>query len=135
MRAIGLVCVLAVSGLNIGSAQAVDLRPGRYEVTMEMGPVGMTEPADKDVQCITSEDLKDLPKMALQGEFAELCKVNDYKASRSKLTFTAVCEGSLTMKVDMTFAPESFTGVMTTLDKGRTVMTTKASAKRLGDCK
>lgn len=137
MRLFGLVCVIAASGLGASSAQTVDLRPGRYAVTVEVEMPGMKMPPEKDVQCVTREDLKNLSRLAFDEELEKTCKVFDYKATGSKMTFTATCGDSgepLKMNVDMTLAPESFVGVMKATQQGRPVMTSRVSGKRIGDC-
>lgn len=140
MRLFGLVCVIAASGLGASSAQTVDLRPGRYEATLEMVMMGEKMPPEKEVQCITREDLKDLTKMmsfSLGDEFDKMCKVSDYKGTGTKVTYTSICgEGAdrLTTSVDLTFTPESFVGVMKSTGKGKTVVSSRMSAKRIGDC-
>lgn len=48
-------------------AQTVNLRPGNYEMTAVMDMPGMKMPTQKDVSCITAEDLKDLSTRSASG--------------------------------------------------------------------
>ncbi len=96
----------------------------------------MKMPPEKEVQCITAEDLKDV-KTFIDSELAKDCKVSESKVTGSEMTFTAACNAGgspLLMSVKMTFAAESFTGLMTATEKGKPVMTVRSSGKRIGDC-
>ena len=135
-----LLVLLGVVALtaSVVAAQAVNLKPGRYEVSVEMemanSPTKM--PPMKDTQCITAEDLKDFSRLLVDSEERERCKISDYRATGSKVTFNATCvEDGETYKMDaeMMFAGDSFTGMMRSNHKGQ-AMTIKSVAKRTGAC-
>jgi hypothetical protein len=119
-------------------AQSITLRPGKYETTVDMDMPGeMKMPSQKQMQCITPDDLKDFSKAVSDPEFARTCKVSDYKIVGNKLTFTSECkDGEVRARgtMEFTFAAESYSGVMTTKDNKGRVMTIKTSGKRIGDC-
>jgi uncharacterized protein DUF3617 len=118
-------------------AQTVNLRPGKYETTAELDMPGMKMPPQKEVDCITSEDLKDFSKKLIDPEQAKGCKVSDYKVVGNKLTFNTDCKDDdvrVTSSMEMTFTPESFSGVMKSKDQAGRAMTIKTSAKRIGEC-
>lgn len=125
--------------LATGSAQ-IQLRPGQYEVTADMDFAG-TKMTEKDSDCITAGDLKDfsnISKLFMEADEEKSCKVSDYKVSGNNVTFNSICETDglkMISTAEMTFATESFTGLMTMKDnKGRTT-TIKTTAKRIGECK
>lgn len=132
-----LVGVVALTA-SVVATQAVNLKPGRYEVSVEMemadSPTKM--PPMKDTQCITAEDLKDFSRLLVDSEERERCKVSDYRAVGNKVSFNATCveDGeSYKMDAEMTFAGDSFTGMMRSNHKGQ-AMTIKSMAKRIDDC-
>jgi hypothetical protein len=120
------------------AAQAVNLKPGRYEATVEMELAGSPTkmPPIKDTQCLTAEDLKDLSNFLAGSDEPEQCKISDYRNVGNKVTFNATCaeDGrSYSMNVELMFSGESFTGLMKSTDKGKE-MTIRTVAKRIGDC-
>ena len=136
-RLLALLGVVALTA-SVVLAQAVNLKPGRYEVSVEMemanSPTKM--PPMKDTQCITAEDLKDFSKLLVDSEERERCKVSDYRAVGNTVSFNATCvEDGETYRMDaeMVFAGDSFTGMMRSNHKGQ-AMTIKSVAKRIGDC-
>ena len=103
---------------------------------MEMANSPTKMPPMKDTQCITAEDLKDFSRLLVDSEERERCKISDYRATGSKVTFNASCveDGeSYRMAVEMMFAADSFTGLMKSNHKGQ-AMTITSVAKRIGDC-
>lgn len=118
-------------------AQTVNLRPGKYETTAEMDMPGMKMPPQKDVECITPEDLKDFSKKLIDPEQAAGCKVSDYKVVGNKLTFNTDCKVDdvrVMSSMEMTFTPESFSGVMKSRAQAGPGTTIKMNAKRIGEC-
>jgi hypothetical protein len=136
-----LAATLVFACLTTASAQ-IPLRPGQYETTTDMDFAG-TKMSDKDTDCITAEDLKDLSPKRLARLFAEedeekACRILESKLSGNELTFSAVCDSDglkTTATSQMTFGSDSWVGVTTMKDnKGRTT-TWKATARRVGECK
>ncbi len=138
MRTLEILAPLAIVALALlAVAQTVNLRPGKYEVTAEMDMPGMKMAPQKDVQCITAEDLKDLSKALIDPEEAKNCKVSNYKVSGNKVTFNTTCEEEgvkMASTTELTYTRESFTGVMKSKDDAGRVMTIRTTAKRIGEC-
>ena len=63
------------------------------------------------------------------------CKVSDYKAEGSKVSWSMKCEGPQAMSGtgEFTYGADTYAGVMK-IDRGGQQMTMKYSGKRLGDC-
>ena len=120
------------------AAQTVILRPGQYEMTVEMNmPGGVKMDPLKQTDCITRDDLKDFSKAFQEPDFAKACKVSGYSATGNKVTFNTDCteDGTrMTGKTEMNFTAESFNGQTTTKDGEGNVMTLKMSGKRVGEC-
>jgi len=115
------------------------MRPGQYEITvdMRMGQVTAPAPPTKHLECVTAADLKDAAKLLAGGEM-ENCKVSDVKTSGNATRFAIACEedGSrMTGTAEMTFGTDTVTQLATMKDgEGRSV-TLRVFARRLGECK
>jgi hypothetical protein len=105
------------------------LRPGQYNVTMELTlPGAPSAGAQQDTDCLSPEDAKDLVK-AMMRELAneQSCTASNVKTSGNTLTFDAACsvEGNvvsanteLTIKSETSYAAVmqvNAAGVSTTL--------------------
>jgi hypothetical protein len=124
--------------VTVAVAQTVILRPGQYEMTVEMNmPGGVKMDPLKQTDCITAEDLKDFSKAFLEADFAKACKVSGYKATGNKVTFSTDCTENgahMSGKTEMNFTADSFTGLTTTKDDEGTVITLRMSGKKIGEC-
>jgi hypothetical protein len=138
MRVVRTVVMAGVIAAGLPAlAQTPVLRPGKYaiETTMEM-PGGQKMPPMKQEQCITAADLKDMSKGVMPKEMADTCKVSDYKATATKITFNAACNQggvSSTMAFESTLTPDT----QDTVIKAKSAMgemTIKMAGKRVGDC-
>lgn len=119
------------------------IRPGRWEVTMQMQMPGSTiqMPEMKSTRCVTPEDSKD-PSRSLpsgpegRGGQKSDCKMSDYKVSGNTATWKMACTGPqpMTGTSEMTFTDDSYTSTMK-MDSAQGQMTMKMSGKRVGDCK
>jgi hypothetical protein len=134
-----VIAVFAVTALTIAQSP---VRPGRWEVTMQMQMAGtpVQMPEMKTTQCVTPDQVKD-PTSTLpsgpQGRGGKNdCKVQDYKVSGNTATWKMVCTSpqAMTSTGEMTFTDDSYTGTMK-MDSPQGPMTMKLSGKRLGDCK
>lgn len=129
-------CTVAMATLAAQSP----MRPGRWEVTMQMqmANMPMQMPATKTSSCITAEQLKKDPASGLPSgaqNAQNQCKVSDYKLSGSTATWKIVCAGQQAMTADgqMTFMEDTYTGMMKmTTPQG--AMSMQLAGKRLGDC-
>jgi hypothetical protein len=128
--------LVVAAGAVAPFGQTIGLRPGRYETTTQIDMPAMKMPPEKEVECLTAEDLKNM-KTFITSELAQECKVSESKITGTELTFTGSCdagETTLLMSMKMTFTSESFTGLMTATEKGKPFMTVRSSGKRIGDC-
>lgn len=137
--------IVAVALVLIGAAAAIaqsPVRPGRWEVTMQMEMAGspVQMPPMKTTQCVTPEDAKDptrsLPNgPAGRGNQRSDCKMADYKMSGNTATWKMVCTSpqAMTSTAEMTFTDDSYNGTMK-MDSPQGAMTMKIAGKRLGDC-
>ncbi len=122
------------------AADAPEIRPGRWEATLEMVfpggklPAGMpfAEPMTS-IDCITPEDLAEL-KAPIALPDGEGCKITDYKTSGKEIAYAAQC-WDMSMEVQVTVhSPDSFSGVSRSHGKDPAQqMTMKFSGKRIGD--
>lgn len=115
------------------------MRPGRWEVTMQMqmANMPMQMPEMKTTQCVTEAQLKD-PASAVPSASARnnaSCKVSDYKATDSMVSWKLACTGqeAMTGTGEMTFVGDTYTGLMK-LMMTQGEMSMKMAGKRLGDC-
>jgi len=134
------VSVLCAAGAAALVAQQNPMRPGRWEVTMEMqmANMPMKMPATKTSSCITAEQLAKDPNSGLPSGGpgnAQACKVTEQNWMGNTGTWKVTCTGAnpTTSEGTMTFMGESYTGnVKMTTQQG--VMTMQLAGKRLGDC-
>jgi hypothetical protein len=115
------------------------MRPGRWEVTMQMqmANMPMQMPEMKTTQCVTEAQLKD-PASAVPSASARnnaSCKVSDYKVVDNMVSWKVACTGQETMTGtgEMTFTGDTYVGLMK-LMMAQGEMSMKTSGKRLGDC-
>jgi hypothetical protein len=143
MKTTSLVAALAVLVTVAGVIAQSSIRPGRWEVTMQMQMAGspIQMPEMKSTRCVTPEDAKD-PSRAVptgpegRGGQTSDCKVADYKVSGNTATWKVMCSSPqpMTMTGEMTFNDDSYTGTMKS-DTPQGPMTMKMAGKRLGECK
>jgi hypothetical protein len=114
------------------------MRPGRWEVTMQMqmANMPMQMPEMKTTRCVTAEELKD-PQKAVPGasQNPNACKVSDYKVTGSIVTWNIACGPPQEMSGsgEITFSNDTYAGAMKmTTPQGVTTM--KTTGKRVGDC-
>jgi len=69
------------------------LRPGKYNVTMQMAlPGSPLSNTQEDTDCLSPEDAKDLVKAMLRELSSESsCSASNVKTTGNKLTFDAAC--------------------------------------------
>jgi hypothetical protein len=119
-------------------AQAVNLRPGKYEMTMEFSmpdQPSMKMPPVKTQPCITHEDVANLStgkNLGVEGMGRD-CKVTNFKVEADRATFTTTCSTG-TWNAVMTFTGDGYTQEFTGKDNEKHSMMGKATAKRIGEC-
>jgi hypothetical protein len=123
---------------SYAEAQA-PMRPGRWEVTMQMQMpnMPMQMPPVKSEQCVTQAQIDGPAKGLPSGSPTNPndCKVSDYKTLANTITWKVACSGAQPMSGtgEMRFANDTYEGTMTmTMEQQQ--MTMKMSGKRLGDC-
>jgi hypothetical protein len=148
MRASATVLVVVVLA-SVGEAQLA-IRPGQYELTVEMNLGGIPADAPKAVldaagfqkqkklECLTAADVKgDITQMLMREMADSNCKMSDLKWAGSRVTFTTTCAEDdirMVMNHDVTVGTDSFTSVAKGQDNKGNVSTVKTSARRVGDC-
>jgi hypothetical protein len=148
MRASKIWVVVLLLAPVVVTAQ-MSIRPGQYEVTLDMDLGVPKEATDavlreggfkgqKRLECFTAEDVKgDAWKMFAREAEDQNCKMSDQKTTGNRMTFTTTCEEDdvrVVTTTEMTFGPDSFSGVTKGKDdEGRTIVS-KWRAKRVGDC-
>jgi hypothetical protein len=141
MKTITFFAIAMLAILTAGAIAQSPIRPGRWEVTMQMQMAGapVQMPEMKTTQCVTPDQVKD-PTSTLptgpQGRGGKNdCKVQDYKMSGNTATWKMVCTTPqpTTSTGEMTFTDDSYTGTMK-MDSAQGPMTMKMAGKRLGEC-
>ena len=136
------VVTIAVSVAVTAAIAQSPVRPGRWEMTMQMQMAGspIQMPEMKSTRCVTPEDAKD-PTRALpsgpegRGNQKSDCKASDYKVSGNTATWKTVCTSPpMTGNSEMTFTDDTYNGTMK-MESPQGAMTMKIAGKRLGDCK
>jgi hypothetical protein len=126
-----------------GSAQALELRAGRWAVSMVQGVNEQPGTTIKDEACLTAEDLRQfrdlrhfLTTSASAGAEEEQCKVEDYRSEAGRVTFTLQCaEGPdrTTIRAEATVAAEHYQLVTHTVVEGMRVRIER-TGRRIGAC-
>lgn len=131
---------LLLLGLGLTSAVLaadVEMRPGRWETTVQIEFAGPKPPQEMPfsepivtVQCVTADDIK---KMNAAFPIPEECQVSEYTRTGRELRFSATCEG-VALEYRVTFdSPDSYSGVATSSSKGQKPLTMKVSGRRTAD--
>jgi hypothetical protein len=133
------LCLSLVSAVALSIAivaQTVNIRPGKYEVTLETEMPGLGKaPPQKRQECVTPDRLKDWATFTGQPE-AQLnkqgCKVSDRKENGHTVTFTLTCDKSVFF-YEMTQGVDAYSGVAKGKMSGQDI-TMKMNGKRVGEC-
>jgi hypothetical protein len=146
-RLLAACAVLALaSGLLY--AQAVNIRPGQYEVVAQVNLALPPEAAahlppeilaklqqpQVSEQCITDADAASASRHLAQARQQQEgdCKVTAQSVSGSEVKISTQC-GASTTNIDMVFAGDSFHGTIVTDASGQP-STIKLQAHRIGEC-
>jgi hypothetical protein len=136
-RSIAVTWLLAVA-LAAGVQAQGPRQDGRWEVKIEMELPGLPAmPPQTQTTCITPEDAANPQKAMLAGGPADAanCKISDYKAAGSRVTYSLKCEGQVPLSGtgDFTYTGNTYTGIFKA-DMAGQMLTIRYSGKRLGDC-
>ena len=139
MKTTGVGIIVAAMSLatSIRAEAQVSLTPGLYERVHETEAAGDAG-KHKDTLCMSPAEAKDVVKTIAASGQETNCKVSDVKTpAGGKLTFKMTCkekDGTSTYTNDVTYGPDWYNNV----SKGKTkqgTITSKVSAKRIGECK
>lgn len=146
MRAQIAFAVIALAATSAALGADLIMRPGRWEVRVQMDFAGKDVPPGMpfaepftSIDCLTAEEATaGLHKEMLQ-QVPENCTVSDFTPSGKELTYSARCKeedvGDVTMKFRMTVhSPDSYSATSTsyTNDPSKP-MTMEVTGKRTGD--
>jgi hypothetical protein len=139
MKLTPVVLAVLVFAATVSDAAAQNpMRPGRWEVTMQMDMPGMPVqmPAMKNTQCVTQQQI-DSPSHGVPngpGNNPNDCKVSDYKVSGNTVTWNMACPSqSMTGSGELKFNGDTYEGLVKMMAQQKE-MAMKFNGKRLGDC-
>lgn len=144
-----LFAVVTLASTLVGAQAAI--RPGQYEVTLDMKIGGVPGEASKAVldaagfqnqkrlECFTADDVKgDMRSMFAREMEGSNCKMSDAKTTGNKMSFDIACDEDgikMTGTTEITFGVDSFSTVGTMKDSEGRLSTVRSTAKRVGECK
>jgi hypothetical protein len=132
-----MVATLALLAIPAARAAEGQLTPGLWEISasMDMPNLPFKLPPQKVQHCYTQEELAKADSAVPQQQ--KDCKVEESKKVGNKVSWKVVCTGKNAGKGEgeiVFTSATSYDGWMK-FDSNGSVMTTKYTAKRLGDCK
>ena len=136
-------------GIAFSYAAPPEMRPGKWEVKMQMEMVGMPQqmPAMTTTHCVTAEQARDPAKDVMdklkqaQQQGAENCKITKHDMSKHTSRWTVECSGEQRVQSngEITFDSDvAYHGVIKTdieSPQGSMSMTQKIEGRRIGECK
>ena len=130
--------------LACATARAQDINPGLWEITVNSlvaASPGFAPDPVKQTQCLSTQDARDPRRLfgELSAPGASGCTYGKSRISGNTLQFTMQCAGSLDLHAsgDMSFAPESISGTITSsanLGGQQVNMQSQLSGRRVGSC-
>jgi hypothetical protein len=130
---------LAIAAMALGSAQAQEINPGKWQVTVEgvseIGGQKTTLPKNQMQTCITPEQSK---KIAEQSAMPQMqgCKADILSRNAGELKVRATCQGVVSTST-ITTAGDSYKAIThMEMTQGGAKMTTDMTAigTRIGTC-
>ena len=133
----------AFAASPFGDAFKGKMKPGLYEVRMEMEMPGMPQGMGKQQMtmqnCVTAEDIES-GKVGKGSQKPDQCEITNFKMSGNTASYTTVCKGDMQMTADTTI---TFSGadykmnMKMAMNQGGQVMnmTQKMDGRYLGACK
>jgi len=135
----GRALCLAAALVSTAAVQSTEMLPGRYEGIIEATIMGEPGPPEKDDQCFTADDVKQIDKW-IASTLGKECKVSDRKVDGGKQTFAVTCAsdapGAIS-RVELITGRDTLNATIRTTEPaaGETVEgTITIKAKRVGDC-
>jgi hypothetical protein len=117
------------------SANCMDFKQGKYEITSKMEMPGMSMPAKTVTQCLTQEN--PIPDKSVKNQD---CEIVDMQEKGNTVTWTMTCtqQGQKVITTgEMAYAENAFTGKMTMnmgSQGGNMTIKTQITGKRIGSC-
>ena len=131
--------VLSFAVICSDAAAQSPMRPGNWEVTMEMDMPGMPMkmPPMKTTRCVTQQEI-DSPNRGLPSgpqKNPNDCKITDYKQSGNTVSWNVACAGQqpMTGSGELRFNGDAYDGIIKMM-MNQQQMAMKMAGKRLGDC-
>lgn len=127
-----------------GDAFKGKMKPGLYEVRMEMEMPGMPQGMGKQQMtmqnCVTAEDLEGGRLGRSEQQKMEQCEIKNFRMSGNTASYTTECKGDMQMTADttVTFAGDNYKMDMKmNMNQGGQVMKMhqKMDGRYLGACK
>jgi hypothetical protein len=125
-------------------AHAQDISPGLWEITVNSlvaASPGFAPDPVKQTQCLSAQAARDPRRLfgELSAPGASGCSYGKSRITGNNLQFTMQCAGSLNLHAsgDMSFAPESLSGTITSsanLGGQQVSMQSQVSGRRVGGC-
>jgi hypothetical protein len=128
---VAALCLLVVA-TAANAATPSPMKPGKWEVSVQMDMPGMQLPAQTATQCITKEQAESAEAAIPRNEAG--CKVSDIAVNGNTVSWKVACEAQhLTGEGTLTYQEDSYTGEAQ-MKIGEAEMKMKYKGKRLGDC-
>ncbi len=133
LSALLVFCLFGVSALA-ADAPKNPMKPGKWEVTMQMDMPGMQMPPRTFTKCVTKEDAAKVENAIPRGRNDSECKLSDVNVDGNSVRWKINCEARQTTgEGKITYENDAYVGQlhMKTPDHE---MTVKYTGKRLGEC-
>lgn len=112
-------------------AWAQTLRPGMYEISVEMTiPEAPAPIRSTTTQCLTPEQVRDVPELIQEAMTIEGCTFTDVATRGNAMAWHSECDG-VSSDTEMTFTGEGFTANVVSVTEGER-FTTVMSGKWIG---
>jgi hypothetical protein len=136
-----LILIALISALsNVGSAQAVEPKPGLWNLTVTTTADGGGKPMGPFYrsQCLNKEDIRDPEQLFAESGMSD-CRFKGQNQQGGRYDFTIQCNGALPMSGsgNVAYGAEQFQGEinLVTEIQGMDIATTSiVSGKRAGEC-
>jgi len=128
------ICVFVCGFATAADAPKNPMKPGKWEVTMQMDMPGMQMPPRTITKCVTKEDAASVESAIPSGRNDSGCKLSDVTVDGNTVSWKMNCEErKVTGEGRMTYEGDAYTGEvhMKTPDHE---MTIKHTGKRVGEC-
>lgn len=110
------------------------MKPGKWEITMQMDMPGMQMPPRTLTKCVTPEDAANVETAIPRGRNDSSCKLSDVTVDGNTVGWKMNCEErKVTGDGKITYEGDAYSGEMHMKTPDHE-MTIKHSGKRLGEC-